>query len=289
MDELEVVIEHLLWTAKQRYGSAAVERLESALAPTSTPAPRDVWQKDAGFVFPGLQQTGWHDAADLPIVADLERNWEVILDEMRSVVSSRQGFQNYVAMGSDQSVIPAEWKAFYFKQGPRDCNANMQRCPKTAELISRYPRVADNVFFSALNAGGSIAAHAAEWNCLLNIHLALIVPDGCEIRVGAETKKWTQGTCLVFDASFEHEVRNHSDSTRFVLFLDVWHPDLTDVEIECLSAFREAARGNGLQKQAETGFAQHKELDGQVWWRDYSDPSTVVLAEKPALHRRVQK
>jgi aspartate beta-hydroxylase len=273
MNELETVIERLLETTKERYGPAAVERLELALAPTSPLAPRDPWQKDAGFVFPGIPQTGWHDAGDLPIVERLELSWEVILSEMRGVVSSRQGFQNYVAMGGDQSVIPSEWKAFYFKQGPRDCSANLQRCPRTAQLVTSSPRVADNVFFSALNAGGAIAPHAAEWNCLLNVHLGLVVPDGCEIRVGSETRKWTQGKCLTFDASFEHEVRNRSDSTRFVLFLDVWHPDLTDVEIECLEAFREAARGNGLKRQAETGSAHRNELDGQVWWREYSNPS----------------
>lgn len=267
MSNTEEIIEALLRTAKAQYGATAVERLELALAPTSPPSPRHPDQKDAGFVFPGIAQSAWLEPASVSVVEHVERNWEIILDEMWRVVSQRQGFQKYVAMGKDQSVIPSEWKAFYFKQGPLDCSANHAICPKTSQLIKRLPRVGENVFFSALNPGGIIKPHAAEWNLVVNVHLGLIVPNDCGIRVGSETRKWTPGKCLVFDASFEHEAWNRSDSTRFVLFLDVWHPDLTDTEVECLAKFDAAVFAEGRKRQAETAAAQRNRLDGQVWWQ----------------------
>ena len=39
----------------------------------------------------------------------------------------------------------------------------------------------------------------------------------------------------MFDDSFEHEVWNESDRHRYVLILDVWHPDLTPVEVWALA------------------------------------------------------
>jgi aspartyl/asparaginyl beta-hydroxylase (cupin superfamily) len=35
---------------------------------------------------------------------------------------------------------------------------------------------------------------------------------------------WRAGTILLFDDSYEHEVRNDSDQERIVLLLRVWHP-----------------------------------------------------------------
>jgi len=40
----------------------------------------------------------------------------------------------------------------------------------------------------------------------------------------------------VFDDTYEHEAWNRSERTRVVLILDTWHPDLTEVEREALSA-----------------------------------------------------
>lgn len=52
------------------------------------------------------------------------------------------------------------------------------------------------------------------------------MPDGCSIRVGDEVRTWVEGRCLLFDDSFEHEVRNDTDRARVVLLLRFFHPDL---------------------------------------------------------------
>lgn len=40
-----------------------------------------------------------------------------------------------------------------------------------------------------------------------------------------------EGKCVIFDDSFLHEAANLSDKPRVVLIVDVWHPDLTSVEV----------------------------------------------------------
>ena len=49
-------------------------------------------------------------------------------------------------------------------------------------------------------------------------------------------RTWREGEFIVFDDSFEHEVWHDGNSTRLVLIVDLWHPDLTEHEKKTLSA-----------------------------------------------------
>jgi len=67
-------------------------------------------------------------------------------------------------------------------------------------------------------------------------HLPLIVPEGCWFRVGAETREWKRGQAFVFDDTVEHEAMNPTDELRIILIFDVWHPQLSPLEREAVSA-----------------------------------------------------
>ena len=62
------------------------------------------------------------------------------------------------------------------------------------------------------------------------VHLPLIVPDGCGLRVGAETRVPEVGKAWAFDDTIEHEAWNDSDALRAMLILDVWNPLLSEAE-----------------------------------------------------------
>jgi aspartate beta-hydroxylase len=53
--------------------------------------------------------------------------------------------------------------------------------------------------------------------------------------VGGEIHEWAYGRAVVFDDTYEHEAWNRSAKTRVVLIFDLWHPDLSSVEIAALS------------------------------------------------------
>ena len=78
--------------------------------------------------------------------------------------------------------------------------------------------------FSFLPAKTQIKPHVGFTKMVLRAHLGLIIPEGCGIRVGNETRSWKEGKMLVFDDSFEHEAWNNSDQDRFVLMLDIANP-----------------------------------------------------------------
>jgi aspartate beta-hydroxylase len=93
------------------------------------------------------------------------------------------------------------------------------RCPRTTELLLRIPELVacaacgvGEAIFSVLAPRTHLRPHCASSNLRLTCHLPLVVPPplgSCTLRVGCETRAWTANQCLVFDDSFEHEVRSH--------------------------------------------------------------------------------
>src|SRR5262249_40782353 len=77
-------------------------------------------------------------------------------------------------------------------------------------------------------------------NGILRVHLPLIVPEKCRLKVADQERSWQIGKLMIFDDSFVHEVENQSESVRIVLFFSVYHPCFQDEEIPALEAFGEA-------------------------------------------------
>lgn len=103
------------------------------------------------------------------------------------------------------------------------------------------PRFYHHALFSALDSSTHVTAHYGPTNKKLRCFLPLFVPtdehgeSSCWIRVNHETRRVEEGKILIFDDSFYHEAANDSlSSPRIVLIIDVWHPDLTDLEVKTL-------------------------------------------------------
>jgi len=116
-----------------------------------------------------------------------------------------------------------------------------ERCPKTVRALEGVPlsRIGErtpSVFFSRLEPGAHIPPHTGMLNSRLICHLPLIVPQGCWLRVGNETREWEEGKLLIFDDSIEHEAKNSSREMRIVLIFDIWRPELSQSERAGISA-----------------------------------------------------
>jgi aspartyl/asparaginyl beta-hydroxylase (cupin superfamily) len=98
------------------------------------------------------------------------------------------------------------------------------------DILAPSLAVGGAVFFSVLTSGVHIPPHHDATNARITCHLGVLVPDKCAIKVDGDTQEWNEGGCLFFDASFMHEAWNKSDSNRVCLILDLWHPELTQLE-----------------------------------------------------------
>lgn len=186
-----------------------------------------------GSVFPGLTSTPWHDPERFEWVKQLEASGDVIRKEVLQAVQNRAGFAQYFYPG----VGTESWQSLMFYKGAGRIEENCERCPETARLIEQLPGgTVREAMVSLLKPKAYIKPHRDSGNQLLTCHLGLRIPAGCAIRVGGETRTWSEGRCLIFDTTFEHEAWNKSDEPRVVLLVDFWHPDLTRVEREFLMA-----------------------------------------------------
>lgn len=115
-----------------------------------------------------------------------------------------------------------------------------RRCRNTLAVLGSFPEVAEcarlrvgEALFSLLTPGCQLRTHCGPTNMRLTCHLALIIPDQCQIKVGnGNARTWQEGKCVVFDDSYEHSAENLSQKRRLVLLVNFWHPDIPRGEWE---------------------------------------------------------
>ena len=220
----------------------------------------------AGTHFPFLPAVEFFDEALFPWLAELEAETSVIRAELEGMLADGgAGITPYVTMAPGTPVNKwtpldgkLDWGAMHlWRNGVRQDEA-CARAPRTAAILDRMP-MADmpgrtpTAFFSILKPHTHLPAHTGVSNTRAIVHLPLIVPPGCALRVGGETREWVEGRGFVFDDTIEHEAWNNSDQLRAVLILDAWNPFITEQERGLLRAFYRASDRSGFNPRAQVG------------------------------------
>ena len=232
---------HLLDTlAANGLSEAGTERFARAL--DLLLGKRQIYlQEPKYFYFPELPQIQFYERQDFPWAAALEAATPRIRAELRALLASGSGFEPYIRRVADRPnfgnplLENPDWSAAYLVRDGREVAANAARCPDTMAALRAVPlcRIVartPSVLFSLLRPGTRIRPHHGFTNARLIGHLPLVVPEGCALRVGNETRPWREGELVVFDDSIEHEAWNLSNELRVVLLFDIWRPELTDRE-----------------------------------------------------------
>ncbi len=163
-----------------------------------------------------------------PWVEEVERNWEVIREEVERLLEHQAALPNFQEISKDQIEITDDdrWKTFFLYGYGFEAKLGVEMCPRTAALMRRIPGMT-TAMISILSPRKHILDHRGPYKGVLRYHLGLIVPQdaaSCRIRVGEDVRHWEEGKSLVFDDTFNHEVWNDTDETRVVLFVDVLRP-----------------------------------------------------------------
>jgi hypothetical protein len=161
--------------------------------------------------------SGFIDPTPFPFVEVLESNWNAIREEYLALRAS--SFDPWV----QGHMHGGGWTVFgLFAIGQR-IPAACEQCPRTADALQRVPGLS-MAGFSRLDPRTHVKPHVGWAGSVYRLHLALVVPPECRLRVLAETRSWQEGRCLIFDDTVEHEAWNNSDSPRGVLMLDFLRP-----------------------------------------------------------------
>jgi aspartyl/asparaginyl beta-hydroxylase (cupin superfamily) len=212
------------------------------------------------YYLPGVPARTFYDPAEFEWVKPLEEAFPVIRGELLRLLERQGvGFKAYMSEGNQRL---AGWNTFNFFFYGRKFEDNCALCPETTRVLETLPRFErDHIMFSALNPHSHIPPHTGPMNGIIRGHLALLAPPGSFIRVGNDERTWQEGKVLVFDDSFEHEVWNHSDQVRIVLFMNFWHPCFSSEEIEVLERFRTAYETSPLSRVHAENQAQERGHD----------------------------
>lgn len=195
------------------------------------------------YFYPGLPNRQFYPPEDFAWTEQLSASAADIRNELEALLNKQAaeaaGFTPYVEKAGREGASVShplldnpDWSAFYLiKQGTR-IEENIARCPKTWAAIEAIgeavnPAPAPSILFSRLEPGAAIPPHHGQFNTRLICHLPVILPGDCGFRVGNDTREWKDGEVFIFDDTIEHEAWNKSESPRYVLIFEIWHPALS--------------------------------------------------------------
>lgn len=150
------------------------------------------------------------DKKDFPFTKILEANWEIIRDEFVNLPS--QSFDPWV----QQSMYEDGWNIFGLYANGKPIPNPSGQCPQTSKIIASIEGVSI-AGFSQMAPNTHIKPHIGWAKSAYRLHLGLVIPSECKLRVGNETRYWEEGQCWIFNDTVEHEASNNSDSSRGVL------------------------------------------------------------------------
>lgn len=205
-------------------------------------------QKPQMINFPQLPAIPFYNRNDFAWAPQFEASFENILSELNEVVAlDDAGFIPYVYSepGKDPGVFGPlcdnlEWGAYFLVNQGNVIPDHCKRCPDTLEALGHAPQVVikkrgPTSFFSSLKPNTHIPPHHGATNTRLTVHMPLVIPSNCALRVGNQVSTWKPGELMIFDDTIEHEAWNGSDQRRIVLIFDVWNPLLTALERELVA------------------------------------------------------
>lgn len=234
-------------TIRQQIGSSKLARVDRALTGYLgewDASPPDARQRPKFFYFPDLPPGPYHDPYLQPWAEKLQRSFSDIRGEAIRVWTEDSHFKDFLEFPPGANVADylqgdgprPSWEALFFYRHGRRYDDTHARCPMTSAALDSIElcRVADEapeICFSVLSPGSHIMPHYGVTNTRLVLHLPLVVPSDCALRVvDGDQHAWQEGRLMMFDDTYQHEAWNRSDSTRIILLMDCWNPHLTPDE-----------------------------------------------------------
>ena len=208
-----------------------------------------------------------HGLIAQPLVTWLHPHVEAVFGHDKIMLRQRL-FAEYIAAQTDQiswlqnDVQEGEWKVLHLLNQGVWQKQHCQKCPTLASVIQQLqPHVMDkclfgNVFVSVLQPGTLIEPHCGPTNVRHRLHYALQVPDddyaAAKLTVMDKQQTWKEGHYFVFNDSFTHSVvypaTNQSSekqrASRVVLIVDLWHPQLSQLERKVITELYSAQKAS---------------------------------------------
>ena len=132
---------------------------------------------------------------------------------------------------------PLGWRTMpIYYRGERQASFPAEECPQTMGALGKLRLAGETVAFQRQSPGTGLPRHVDPCSWVVACHVGMVCPTGEEggetpyISVAGEKYHWREGEVMVFDPSFKHETFNPTSQDRIILNIDLFHPELTDLE-----------------------------------------------------------
>lgn len=215
-------------------------------------------QEPLEYYYPGLPPIEFYERSEFPWLSELEAATLAMQEELAGILQDDQiSFQPYIHY---KDHLPLDqwrelnnsprWSAYHFYEKGSEIPDHCQRAPRSMQALAQLPQArvplrSPSALFSVLAPKTRIPPHTGIANFRLVVHLPLILPPQCGLRVGGETREWRMGEAWVFDDTIEHEAWNESDQIRIIFICDIWNPRIPEEEREAIARIIEATDAFG--------------------------------------------
>jgi len=196
-----------------------------------------------------VQAAPWPDLAQ-PVYSNIKNlisHLESASAKIRAEVLANADGLMLPSMEGLHTGVSSGWEALRL-----DCKskAHITLFPNTCAVLDQKQATQDQMAtvntaqILRLKPGAHIEPHCGPDNKRLVVHLGLVVPKCAAdsppcvyLTCGNRSETWTEGKCMFFDDSFEHEVwhRGQPGDDRIVLAMQVANPGLTEVSNQNLA------------------------------------------------------
>jgi aspartate beta-hydroxylase len=249
------LFEGVLQPWRQRIGATALARIDRTLAiylrDCSEP-PADPRQRPGLLYVPGLGTSPNIDSSELAWLRQLLSRVAAAATEIEACLAlpppSEPAGDSSSAGDPEAAIVPAG-NASVTRQ--RERRTDVYRCgslpvsirhhaPQLLAALDdtpllRIPRHGPDATLIALPAGVRTPVHHGCSNSRCSVVVGLPGSARVDILAGGEPCHLLAGDGMLFDASYDIEYVNRSESEARVLVFDVWHPGLGPSEQQALS------------------------------------------------------
>jgi aspartate beta-hydroxylase len=162
-------------------------------------------------------------------------NWRAIRAECLELMRDIGAVPQFHELMAEQKSLSGHgnrfWRLFVLRAYGVDLPDNQARLPLTTSLFKDRPEV-QSVTLSFLEGHKHIPAHRGPFRGVLRYHLGLVIPpkaDGSSsnrMRIDGVMYELHEGSDLLWDDTYMHEVWNDSELVRAALLIDVIRPQM---------------------------------------------------------------
>jgi aspartyl/asparaginyl beta-hydroxylase (cupin superfamily) len=230
---------------------------------------------------PGLSAQPLHDPGEFWFAAYLEEHYEQFRDEICGVLDTPIDPVHHTV--DDGGLIRrGAWKQAHLFRDGRWQEDICVHFPVTRGILEAVPELTTFnpgvITVSRVDPGSHIMPHCGPTNALLRVHLPITIPPGVSIRVADRWLAWEEGKCLIFDDSFEHEVKHEGTEDRVVLILDTLHPQLGGSHTDRIRQRQLTTEEQIISFMRDGGYESIEAVDGDI-----------VIHPEPALRDLVRR